>query len=243
MSSKREIITKNIATLLHDGDFVNLGTGMPVLVGNYIPKDITVLLHGENGSVGQDCQLPDTWDIFSTKESALAWMRTHGDGDGDWITGHRDLCNAGDGLITLLPGACCFDSCMAFAIDRGGHLDATVLGGLQVDQEGNLANWVVPGQSVKGMGGAMDIVCGAKRVIIAMEHVTKTGEAKFVKKCTMPLTALACVDTLVTDLCMVDFTGGQPVVWAMAPGLTKEDLLRVTEAEISFAEEIQVMLT
>lgn len=238
---KREIIAKNIAALLQDGDFVNLGVGIPTLVSNYIKKDITVLLHAENGCIGQNIQLPSS-DIFETKENALKWMENHGDAQGNWKTGHRDLVNAGDAFITLIPGACCFDSVMSFALARGGHLDATVLGGLQVDQEGNLANWMVPGKAVKGMGGAMDLVSGAKRVIIAMEHCAKDGTPKIVKKCTLPLTAVGCINTIVTEKCMIDFINGKMIVTAMAPNVTKEELLHSIEADFNFADDIKEMI-
>ena len=161
MSDKREIIAKNIAALLHDGDFVNLGVGMPTLVGNYIPEDITVLLHGENGCVGQDQEL-NLSHIFKEREKVIEWMQKNQGEASAWKTGHKDLNNAGCKFITLIPGASCFDSSVSFAMARGGHLDATVLGGLQADEEGNLANWMVPGKMVNGMGGAMDLVSGAK---------------------------------------------------------------------------------
>ena len=237
----RDIIAKNVADLLHDGDFVNLGVGIPTLVSNYIKKDITVLLHAENGCIGQNMQLPSN-EIFETKEKALQWMQSHGDGQGDWRTGHRDLVNAGDAFITLIPGACCFDSAMSFALARGGHLDATVLGALQVDQEGNLANWMVPGKAVKGMGGAMDLVSGAKKVIIAMEHCAKNGSPKIVKKCTLPLTAVRCVNTIVTEKCMIDFIGGKMVVTAMSPNTTRKELSDSIEADFEFAENVKVMI-
>ena len=235
----REIIAKNIASLLHDGDFVNLGVGMPTLVSNYIPKEITVLLHAENGCIGQDKQID--LDIYKTKETATEWFRKNGDETKDWRTGHRDMHNAGDAIITLLPGGCCFDSVTAFAMARGGHLDATVLGALQVDQQGNLANWNVPGKAVKGMGGAMDLVCGAKKVIVAMEHNSKNGEPKILKQCTFPLTAIECVDVICTELCMIEFRKGKMVVVAMHPNITKEELIRRTEAELIFAENIREM--
>lgn len=238
---KREVIAKNIAALLQDGDFVNLGVGIPTLVSNYIDKKITVLLHAENGCIGQNVQIPSD-DIFKTKESAVQWMKEHGDKQGNWKTGHRDLVNAGDAFITLIPGACCFDSAMSFALARGGHLDATVLGGLQVDQEGNLANWMVPGKAVKGMGGAMDLVSGAKRVIIAMEHCAKDGSPKIVKKCTLPLTAVGCINTIVTEKCMIDFVDQKMVVTAMASNVTKKELMDSIKADFVFSDTMKEML-
>lgn len=231
----RKIIAKNIAGMLHDGDFVNLGVGIPTLVSMYVPADVTVLLHGENGSIGQD-------NIVNVEyEHQAEWQDANSGELGDWKKGHKDLINAGCEFITLIPGGSCFDSSISFAMARGGHLDATVLGGLQVDQQGNLANWIVPGKRVTGMGGAMDLVTGAKRVIIAMEHCTKAGEPKILKKCTMPLTAVKCVDIIVTELCIIECREGQLIVKAMAPGMTKESLQAKTEAELIFAEDIKVM--
>lgn len=152
MANNRGMIAKNIAAMLYDGDFVNLGIGIPTMVGNYIPKGISVLLHGENGCIGQDKEL-NTPELFDTRESVMSWMSAHREETDTWRTGHKDLNNAGDNFITLIPGGCCFDSSISFAMARGGHLDAAVLGGLQVDMEGNLANWMVPGKMINGMGG------------------------------------------------------------------------------------------
>ena len=240
MATKREIIARNIADMLHDGDVVNLGVGIPSLVGNYIPKDIMILLHSEYGCVGMGQELKAPWDI-SDRNSVISWMNEHRGENADWRTGHKDLYNASDALITLNPGACCFDTALSFAIARGGHLDATVLGGLQVDMEGNLANWTVPGKKLNGMGGAMDLVSGAKKVIVAMEHCSKTGEPKLVKRCTMPLTAINCVDIVVTDLCVIQCGSGKMTVIAMAPGITKEELMAKTEAELAFADILMQM--
>lgn len=242
MPDKRKIIAKNIAALLHDGDFVNLGVGMPTLVGNYLPEDITVFLHGENGCVGQDQEL-NLSHIFKEREKVIEWMQKNQGETSAWKTGHKDLNNAGCKFITLIPGACCFDSSVSFAMARGGHLDATVLGGLQVDEEGNLANWMVPGKMVNGMGGAMDLVSGAKKVIVAMEHCAKNGNPKILKKCTMPLTGVSCVDILVTELCIIEFTEGKMTVTAMAPGVTREELEEKTEATLTYAETIKEMLS
>ena len=232
----RRFIARNIADMLHDGDFVNLGVGMPTLVGAYIPKNITVFLHGENGNIGANAIIP------CPDAERVQWEIDHGGENGDWMTGHRDLTNASGELITLMPGGCCFDSCTAFVMARGGHLDATVLGGLQVDEEGNLANWMIPGKRVTGMGGAMDLVSGAKRVIIAMEHCTKTGEPKIVKKCTMPLTAVKCVSAVVTELCILEWQNGRFVVTAMAPGVSREELCAKTAIELEFAPAIREMI-
>ena len=237
---KRNFIAKNVAGMFHDGDVVNLGVGIPTLASSYVPKDMTVLFHAENGCVGADKAGGYPWD-FSSRESVISWMETCGGERGSWRTVHRDLCNASGEVITLIPGAACFDSNMAFAIARGGHLDATVLGVLQVDEECNLANWKIPGKKLNGMGGAMDIVSGAKRVIVAMEHCTKTGEPKIVKKCTLPLTAAGCVDTIVTELCIIDCKPGKLTVIAMAPNVTKDEIIAKTDAELHFAMDMAVM--
>ena len=249
MTTKRHIIAKNIATLLNDGDFVNLGIGIPTLIGNYLPEGVTILLHGENGYVGQGKELPDR-SMYESKEKLYDRWERHGgeQTDHNHPEGHRDLINAGGFYINLIPGACCFDSTMAFAMVRGGHLNATVLGGLQVDRHGNLANWMVPGKKISGVGGAMDLAAGTPRVIVAMEHCTKDGEFRVLDECTMPLTAKGCVNTLVTELCIIDFEGLEdgnpvPVVKAMAPGLTKEELQAKTGTKLDFADEIKEMLT
>lgn len=176
-----------VAAMFHDGDVVNLGVGIPTLASTYVPEGMTVLFHAENGCVGAGEAGGFPWD-FSTRESVIAWLDSCAGEKGSWKTVHKDLCNASGEVITLIPGACCFDSTMAFAIARGGHLDATVLGALQVDEDCNLANWKIPGKKLNGMGGAMDIVSGAKKVIIAMEHCTKNGDAKIVEHCSLPLT-------------------------------------------------------
>ena len=236
MADNREIIACNIAPMLGNGDFVNLGVGIPTMVSNYIPPEKTVLLHGENGQIGQDRT------ITGTRPEMAEWEKDHTGENGDWQNGHKDLINAGCTNVTLIPGGCCFDSSVSFAMARGGHLDATILGGLQVDEEGNLANWIVPGKRMNGMGGAMDLVSGAKKVIVAMEHCSKDGEPKLLKKCTMPLTAIGCVSTIVTELCIIDVKNGKFVVRAMAPGVTKEELSDKTEAELIFADEITEMI-
>lgn len=242
MANIRGMIAKNIAAMLHDGDFVNLGIGIPTMVGNYIPKGISVLLHGENGCIGQDKEL-NTPELFDTRESVMSWMSAHREETDTWRTGHKDLNNAGDNFITLIPGGCCFDSSISFAMARGGHLDAAVLGGLQVDMEGNLANWMVPGKMINGMGGAMDLASGAKKVIVAMEHCDKKGVSKIRKKCTMPLTAVGCVDVIVTELCIVEVRKEGLVVTAISPYITKEELQEKTEAPLYFADDMKMMLT
>ena len=239
---KRLFIAKNVATLFNDGDVVNLGVGIPTLSSTFVPKDITVLIHAEDGAVGCDRSNGYIFDLES-REGAIASRTPWGGEDGNYRTQHRDLVDASGDSITLIPGAFCCDTTMAFAIARGGHLDATVLGALQVDQECNLANWKIPGKKLNGMGGAMDIVSGAKRVIIAMEHCNKNGESKIVEKCTLPLTALNCVTSIVTELCIIDCKPGELKVVALAPGVSKEDVIKNTAAELVFADELEEMVS
>lgn len=234
MADSRLVIAKNIANMLNDGDFVNLGIGIPTLVSGFIPPEKTVLLHGENGAVGQDKIICN--DRAMDPDEKFAFDFKNGGERGDWKTGHRDLINAGCDCISLIPGGSCFDSSISFAMARGGHLDATVLGGLQVDVNGNLANWIVPGRRLNGMGGAMDLVSGAKKVIIAMEHCSKDGESKLVNECTMPLTAIKCVSTIVTELCIIDCEDGKFIVRAIAPGVSREELQSRTEAPLYYAD-------
>lgn len=232
----RKMIAKNTALLLHDGEFVNLGVGIPTLISEYVPSNITILLHGETGYIGQNRIIP------VEKDEVNEWEKKHSGERGNWKIGHKDLINAGCQNITLIPGASCFDSSISFAMARGGHLDTTILGALQVDEEGNLANWAVPGKTIKGMGGAMDLVNGAKRVIIAMEHCTKSGEAKILKKCTMPLTAIRCVNFVVTELCVLECKEEGFHVLAMAPGLSQEELKKKTKATLLFSNNMEEML-
>lgn len=235
--NKRLTILKNVAMLLNDGDYVNLGVGLPSGVSQFIPEDRTVFLHAENGLLGERTVIP------VENDQRKRWEEAHcGPGTG-WKTGHKDLINAGCRYVTAVPGACCFDSATAFIMARGGHLDATVLGGLQVDVHGDLANWMVPGKSIPGMGGAMDLVSGAKRVIVAMEHCAKDGSFKLLEQCTYPLTARACVDTVVTDMCIIQVGGGKFTVTAMAAGLTREELQSKTGTGLNFADDMGEMYT
>jgi acetate CoA/acetoacetate CoA-transferase beta subunit len=210
----RALIAKRVAKELNDGDVVNLGIGIPTLVANYLSNDKKVILHSENGFVGLG-PAGETID--------------------------PDLTNAGGQPAGIVPGGSTFDSSMSFTIVRGGHLDATVLGALQVDQEGNLANWTVPGKIVPGMGGAMDLVVGAKRVIVAMEHVGKGGVAKILKKCTLPLTAAGAVDMIVTDYCVFKLTSQGMVLTETAPGVSLKTIKEATEAEYSVSVELKEM--
>ncbi|WP_312201602.1 3-oxoacid CoA-transferase subunit B [Anaerospora hongkongensis] len=210
----KEIIARRVAMELKDGDLVNLGIGIPTLVTDYLPQGITVTLHSENGFVGLG---PDN-------------------GPAD-----PDVVNAGGKPASVAPGGAMFDSPMSFAIVRGGHLTMTVLGALEVDQHGNLANWMVPGKIVPGMGGAMDLVSGAKRVIVAMEHTAKDGSAKILKQCTLPLTGKAVVDMIVSNLAVFHFSGGRLILSELAPGATVEQVISNTEADFVIPPDIKIM--
>jgi acetate CoA/acetoacetate CoA-transferase beta subunit len=200
----KNLIACRVAQEMKNGDVVNLGIGLPTLIPDYLPEDVHITLQSENGFLGLGPLL------------------------GEPIP---NLVNAGGKPCGMVPGTAFFDSAMSFAIIRGGHVDVTVLGGLQVDQEGNLANWMVPGKMVPGMGGAMDLVTGAKNVIVAMEHATKDGGAKILKRCSLPLTAARKVRSIVTELAVFRFIDGQLVLAEIAPGVTLEDIRARTEAE------------
>jgi acetate CoA/acetoacetate CoA-transferase beta subunit len=212
----QSLIARRVALELRSGDLVNLGIGIPTLVANYVPPELKVFFQSENGLIGTG-PIP---------EQGLA---------------HPLLTDAGGKPISALPGACTFDSATSFGLIRGGHLDVTVLGALQVDAAGHLANWMIPGKMVPGMGGAMDLVSGAKRVIVAMQHTAK-GQPKIVRQCSLPLTSVRPVDLLVTELAVIGFPGGRATLFQTAPGVTVEQVREATEAELAVSERVSTMV-
>jgi acetate CoA/acetoacetate CoA-transferase beta subunit len=209
------IIARRIAQELHSGMLVNLGIGIPTLVANYVPPGVHVFFQSENGLIGTG-PVPEEGMV------------------------QRRLTDAGGQPVSALPGACAFDSAMSFGLIRGGHLDLTVLGGLQVDETGHLANWMIPGKMVPGMGGAMDLVCGAKRVVIAMQHTAK-GKFKIVRQCTLPLTSLRTVDLVVTELAVIAFAGGRATLVETAPGVSVQEVIAATEATLVVPATVPTM--
>jgi acetate CoA/acetoacetate CoA-transferase beta subunit len=209
------IIAKRIALDLRDGMLVNLGIGIPTLVANYVPAGIHIFFQSENGLIGTG-PIP---------QEGLAQAR---------------LTDAGGRPVTALPGASTFDSAVSFGLIRGGHVDMTVLGGLQVDQEGKLANWTIPGKMVPGMGGAMDLVSGAKRVVVAMQH-TARGKPKIVHRCSLPLTSARAVDLVVTELAVISFDSGHATLVETAPGVSVQQVLAATEAELVVSPQVSPM--
>src|SRR5690348_10040821 len=211
----QSVIARRVALELHSGDLVNLGIGIPTLVANYVPSGLKVFFQSENGLIGTG-PIP---------EQGMA---------------HPLLTDAGGRPISALPGACTFDSAMSFGLIRGGHVNITVLGGLQVDAEGHLANWMIPGKMVPGMGGAMDLVTGAKRVIIAMQHAAK-GKSKLVQECNLPLTSARPVSLVVTDLAVIGFPDGKATLLETAPGIGVGEVMAVTDAELVIPDKVWEM--
>lgn len=211
----KDIIARRVARELRDGQLVNLGIGLPTLVAHHLPTGVEVFFQSENGLIG----------MLPLPEEGFAWA---------------DLTDAGGRPVGAGPGACAIDSAMSFGLIRGGHLDVTVLGGLQVDEQGQLANWLVPGVMVPGMGGAMDLVTGARRVVVAMTHTAK-GVSKLVERCTLPLTSLRRVDLVVTEMAVIEPTDAGLVLRETAPGVTVEQVLRATAARLQVPETVPVM--
>ena len=218
MALTREDITKRAAQELRDGYIVNLGIGMPTLVANYIPDGMDVWLQSENGLLGIG--------PFPTEEHIDA-----------------DLINAGKQTITAITGSASFASSQSFAMIRGGHIDMCILGAMQVSQEGDIANWMIPGKMIKGMGGAMDLVAGVKKVVVTMEHCNRKGEPKILKECTLPLTGKQCIDMIITDLCVLkmDYEAKRYKLTELAPGVTVEEVIGKTEAELVISESVRVV--
>lgn len=212
----RETIARRAALELKDGDVVNLGIGLPTMIPSFLPEGVHVMLQSENGMIGMG-PAPE-----EGKEEAI------------WT-------NAGGGYITAVPGAATFDSATSFALIRGGHVDVSILGALEVDEEGDLANWIIPGKMAPGMGGAMDLLDGTKKVILAMEHTAK-GRAKILKKCRLPLTAKGQVNFIITEMCVMEVRKGKGlVVTELNPAFTKDDVIANTEATLIFAEDLKPM--
>jgi len=212
----KELIVRRVAKEFKNNDIVNLGIGMPTMATDYIPEGVNIIVEAEHGFLGMGPR---------PKEGEENW----------------DLVDAGGKPTSILPGGSYFDSSMSFAMIRGGHIDKSVLGALQVDQHGNLANWMVPGKIVPGMGGAMDLVVGAKKVIVTMEHTTKDGLPKIMKECNMPLTACNEVDLIITNMAVIEVTKEGLVLKETAPGVSIAEIVRATEADLIISEDLKIM--
>jgi len=216
MALSREQIAQRVAQELNDGDYVNLGIGIPTLVPNFIPDGIEVMLQSENGLLGLG--------LFPTKDEVDA-----------------DLINAGKQTVTMVKGASLFSSAESFAMIRGGHVDLTVLGAFEVDVNGNIASYMIPGKLIKGMGGAMDLVAGADNIIVTMTHASKHGDSKLLTNCTLPLTGKSCIKKVLTDLALIEIKEGKFHLLERAPGVSVEEIIKLTDGELVFEGDVPEM--